>query len=75
MSKNVNAQNIDGDTPLHYSIKYKHLDVMQKLLQCGADINCQNRLGESPLHMAVKYADTVTLGLLIKGDDKDISCL
>ncbi len=41
---------------------------MQKLLQCGADINCQNRLGESPLHMAVKYADTVTLGLLIKGD-------
>ncbi|GFR24163.1 uncharacterized protein TNCT_412341 [Trichonephila clavata] len=43
------------------------MDVMQKLLQSGADINCQNHLGESPLHIAAQCSDGVVLGLLAKG--------
>ena len=39
-SDNVNVHNVDGDTPLHYSIKHRHLYIMQTLLRFGADINC-----------------------------------
>ncbi|UYV71307.1 KANK1 [Cordylochernes scorpioides] len=65
-TKNINVSNIYDNTPLHFSIKYKHLEVMQTLLRSGADINCLNGLGQSPLHLAIQYADRVMLGLLIK---------
>ena len=36
--KNVDQRDEEQRTPLHYAIAYNHPDVMQELLNAGADI-------------------------------------
>lgn len=53
--ENVNARDAIGYTPLHYAAKSGHLDVVQFLVENGADVNAisLNEFLETPLHMAV----------------------
>ena len=49
----VNAHNIDGESPLHIVCRYGHLEIVKVLLmaqQC--DFNIQNVHGDTPLHIA-----------------------
>ena len=46
------ARNDKGDTPLHYVASAEMIDVM---LQSGADINAQNSQQRTPLHIAVVF--------------------
>jgi ankyrin repeat protein len=34
----------DGNTPLFYACKYKHLEVISCLLEHGADVNMKNKV-------------------------------
>lgn len=51
---NVNAQDKDGATLLHWAIKAKHVDVVNKLIGQGADINKEDNNGETPLDLVMQ---------------------
>jgi ankyrin repeat protein len=65
----VNEQDIMGNTPLHWAVKYPAM--VRFLLENGADVNARNLLGETALHLAVRYKGSVEI-LLEKGADKTI---
>ncbi|KAM9981701.1 hypothetical protein ACTFIY_003994 [Dictyostelium cf. discoideum] len=55
-----------GNTPLHYSATFGHIDVSKRLLETGANTNIQNKAGETPLHKAVWYDRIPMFELLIE---------
>jgi cytohesin len=47
----------DGSTPLHIAAGSGALDVVQLLVEAGADINSHNDVGLTPLHQAIYQSD------------------
>ncbi len=50
----VNIQNGEGDSLLHFAVEKQKYEIIDLLLDHGADINIQNDYGETPLHTAVE---------------------
>lgn len=48
----VEANNHDGETPLHIMARRKRLDCIIVLLSRGAQVNAQSKDGSTPLHQA-----------------------
>ncbi|EAL68440.1 ankyrin repeat-containing protein [Dictyostelium discoideum AX4] len=65
---NVNAQNKNGETPLHKSIfnNTVRLLMVNMLLDAGAEVNVLNSRGESPLHFAVRLGREDLVSVLVK---------
>jgi ankyrin repeat protein len=51
LGANVNARDIQGDTPLHSAIKGQNLYVAEALVRVGADLRMANDSGESPIDL------------------------
>lgn len=51
---NLNAQNEDGDTVLHYAVENGQCEVVRYLLKKGADYNLPNENQVTPLQLAVE---------------------
>ncbi|XP_043491144.1 ankyrin repeat domain-containing protein 27-like isoform X1 [Polistes fuscatus] len=49
---NVNSPNIDGDTPLHRASKWGYLDIIETLLEHGADCKIKNKWGQTSFDVA-----------------------
>lgn len=49
----VNCQNEDYYTPLHYSCENTNYEISKLLLEKGADVNRESSFGYTPLHAAV----------------------
>ncbi len=60
----VNAQDINGDTPLHYYPN--NTRACRLLIESGADIDIQNNNERTPLHRAVEMRSIDTIRLLIE---------
>ena len=52
MGLNPNLQDINGNTPLHYAVKYGQNRIIKKLLHNGADKNILNKNKVSPAMLA-----------------------
>jgi len=55
---NIDAEDSEGLTPLHYSVQNRHWEIVELLLKKGKpfatlNINTVNRYGKTPLHLAV----------------------
>ena len=63
----VNIHDSDGESSLHYAtqdtVKY---EVMETLLQAGADVNCLNKWTRTALHYVCYGGDLNKMGLLLK---------
>jgi ankyrin repeat protein len=68
---NVNAQSILGFTPLHVAVIDNRPEIVQLLLEHGANINAvTNKEKQSPLHLAIIANNLNMLQILIeKGAD------
>ncbi|NNM58500.1 MAG: ankyrin repeat domain-containing protein [Legionellales bacterium] len=49
----INLQNENGQSPLHFAIGYNKLDIAKYLIDKGANVNLQNILGDTPLCLAI----------------------
>ncbi len=53
-AQRINAQNKDGDTPLHLAIKNNALDKIRDLVEAGAKTNIRNKTGLDAMGLAKK---------------------
>lgn len=53
---NINAQDADGDTLLHYAV-CRDIKIVELLIKNNAKINPKNIWGETPLHVAAERGD------------------
>ena len=62
----INAYNIEGNTPLHVAAATGYLDCLELLLACGAKINALDSCQHTPLEYAVAHANFDCALLLIE---------
>jgi hypothetical protein len=48
----INVQNAVGQTPMHLAAKWGRLNVIEFLIEAGADLEIKDRKGRTPLHEA-----------------------
>jgi hypothetical protein len=46
----VNAQNIEGNTPLHKAVRVDNLEIAKELLACGADLTIRGKEKKEVCH-------------------------
>jgi len=51
---NINARDINGDTPLHVAAQHNAYETALVLLESGADANAEDDQGHTPLHIAAE---------------------
>ena len=51
----LHASDLSGNTPLHLACEGRSEDIVQLLIDSGANINQANNEGEIPTHIAVQY--------------------
>ena len=69
----INATNVDGETPLFMAVRGESKKMVSVLLTAGADINATNEDGETPLFMAVRSENRNMVSLLVeKGADVNV---
>ena len=62
----LDHQDCENDTALHVAVEEKHADVVQVLIDAGADIETKNDEGRSPLHVASISGELTTVKMLVK---------
>ena len=61
---NKDAQNADGNTPLHSAARWNRDSIATLLLEADADYKRQNRLNERPLDVAKEFGHEEVVTLL-----------
>uniref|UniRef100_A0A5K3ET97 Poly [ADP-ribose] polymerase n=2 Tax=Mesocestoides corti TaxID=53468 RepID=A0A5K3ET97_MESCO len=66
--ENINCRDTQGrnSTPLHLAAGYNNLEVVDFLLEAGADVNAHDKGGLIPLHNASSYGHVDVAALLIR---------
>jgi hypothetical protein len=67
----VNAKNINGNTPLHLAAMNGHTEVAEKLITCGALLNARNNLAETPFMIAIANGHTNLATMLLVDKEAD----
>lgn len=51
---NPNVKDKFGSSPIHYVTIRGNLELLSKLVECGADWNCADAANETPIHQAIR---------------------
>src|SRR5437867_872286 len=62
----VNAQDVDGMTALHWAAHWDDLEMARLLLRAGANAKVSNRYGVTPLHEASTVGNVALIEALLK---------
>ena len=57
-----------GRTSLHYAAKAGHVEIVQRLIECGADCNAKDLKSKTSLHYSVRREGSQCLKLLLQQD-------
>jgi ankyrin repeat protein len=64
--KCTRPNDFQGFTPLHYGVLYQmDKDIIEKILELGANVNARNRMGNTPLDIAIQIQDEEIITLLL----------
>jgi ankyrin repeat protein len=63
---NVNTQQIDGTTALHWAVQADDLDMADLLIHAGANVSAMNRAGAAPMLLAAFNGNAAMIEKLIK---------
>ena len=55
IGKDVNEQDRDGRTPLHYAVAHDKQDVLKALISASANLEAAENMQNTPLHYACGY--------------------
>src|SRR5208282_4050463 len=73
--KNLNGQDEDGWTALHWAVFHDQVEIVRQLLEKGANVNLKAKKRRTPLHLAVmgEFTDDTSkkeliVALLLKYD-------
>ena len=66
LSDDVNAQQVDGMTALHWAAHNDDLALAKRLIEAGANVRLQNRYGIGPLSMACTNGNSKIVELLLE---------
>lgn len=64
--EDINLLNRDGDSALHISVDNYNIEIINCLLENGADIDIRNSNGDTPLCLAIYNNDYETIKLLLE---------
>lgn len=64
----ANRPDIDGETPLHASIRGNHIGIARILLNNGASVNAANKHGVTALHLAAQQDSMDAMRVLLEAD-------
>ncbi|WP_346350386.1 ankyrin repeat domain-containing protein [Spiroplasma endosymbiont of Calodromius spilotus] len=64
----------EGFTALHSAVEENDTEMVELLINSGANVNTINTTGETPLHLAVKLDDIAMVQTLIKHPQIDLDC-
>ncbi len=62
----VNAQQADGTTVLHWAVNRDDTEIVQLLIRAGANVRAVNRYGATPLWLASVNGNAATMGMLLE---------
>ncbi|XP_034947304.1 alpha-latroinsectotoxin-Lt1a-like [Chelonus insularis] len=62
---NINFQDSQGHTPLHYAVISDNIEFAQTLLEFNADVTIQDKLGKNVLHLACQYSNNQCTSVLL----------
>ena len=66
----IHVKDNGDETPLYWTSREGHTEVVNLLIETGADIHLKDNYGGTPLHSASSYGRTEVINLLIeKGAD------
>ncbi|XP_041355391.1 ankyrin-1-like [Gigantopelta aegis] len=63
---NINLQNEDGNTPLHFAVQGLSFNIVNHLVEHGGEINQQNENGNTPLHYAAQHGSVDIVSCLVE---------
>ena len=63
----IDVQDSNGDTPLHYACKYNNRYLVKILLEKGGDVSLKNHKGQTPLDVAAHEDHEIVKTIMQKG--------
>jgi len=69
----VDAQEMNGNTALHWAAWFKLDGMVTRLLECKARVDVGNSAGETAVHWAAKSLNVKALGCMTRGDHELLS--
>ena len=70
---NVNAQNLDGSTPLHVFAERKHFEHTKLLIDHDADVALKDNEGKTALHIAASHSRFMNMKLLLLKSNENVN--
>jgi ankyrin repeat protein len=62
----VGLRSKEGDTALHYAVRFRHYEIVELLVVKGADVNARDTMDRPPLSWAQYNRDNKMMELLHK---------
>lgn len=53
--RNIDAKNQNGETAVHLACQFGNGQMVQKLIDSGANVNCRDSKGNTPLHVSFHF--------------------